>query len=164
MLPKGTFTYDVICFLGIFDLLTYHNKIIYYISLFSKIRCSLTYLKIWRHMWMLPNKPHLTSFFNPFTPIFAPKMQMRQMSVFDFDFPNSLTYHIQLRRCYLHNRPHCHSGNLWKYIWRLNKWIQLFHCIFDRHLCSLCFHQSRHHNHCHDHISRVCWYTDRFHI
>ena len=32
---------------------------LYYISLFTNIRCSLTYLptylKVWRHMWMLPN-------------------------------------------------------------------------------------------------------------
>ena len=39
---------------------TYPNQILYYISLCSKIRCSLTYLptylKIWRHMWMLPNR------------------------------------------------------------------------------------------------------------
>ena len=38
--------------------LTCPNQIRYYIILFSKIRCSLTYiptyLKIWRHMWMLP--------------------------------------------------------------------------------------------------------------
>ena len=37
---------------------TYPNQILYYISLCSKIRCSLTYLstypKIWRHIWMLP--------------------------------------------------------------------------------------------------------------
>ena len=36
---------------------------LYYISLFSKIRCSLiylsTYLKIWRHMWMLPKYFHM---------------------------------------------------------------------------------------------------------
>ena len=31
-------------FFGIFDLPTYPNQILYYISLFSKIRCSLTYL------------------------------------------------------------------------------------------------------------------------
>ena len=41
---KGAFTYDVRCFGGIFDLPTYPNQILYYISLFSKIRCSLTYL------------------------------------------------------------------------------------------------------------------------
>ena len=41
---KGAFTYDVRCFLGIFDLPTYPNQILYYISLFSKIRCSSTYL------------------------------------------------------------------------------------------------------------------------
>ena len=41
---KGTFTYDVRCFLGIFDLPTNPNQMVYYISLFSKIRCSLTYL------------------------------------------------------------------------------------------------------------------------
>ena len=39
---------------------TYPNQILYYISLFTKIRWSLTYLstylKIWRHMWMLPNR------------------------------------------------------------------------------------------------------------
>ena len=40
-------------FLGIFDLPTYPNQMLYYIHLFSKIRCSLTYLKIWRHMWIL---------------------------------------------------------------------------------------------------------------
>ena len=34
----GAFTYDVRCFLGIFDLPTYPNQILYYISLFSKIR------------------------------------------------------------------------------------------------------------------------------
>ena len=43
-LSWGAFTYDVICFFGIFDLPTYPNQIHYYISLFSKIRCSLTYL------------------------------------------------------------------------------------------------------------------------
>ena len=41
---KGAFTYDVRYFLGIFDLQTYPNQMVYYISLFSKIRCSLTYL------------------------------------------------------------------------------------------------------------------------
>ena len=41
---KGAFRYDVRCFGGIFDLPTYPNQILYYISLFSKIRCSLTYL------------------------------------------------------------------------------------------------------------------------
>ena len=55
---KGAFTYDVRCFGGIFDLPTFPNQILYYISLFSKIRWSLiylpTYLKIWRHIWMLP--------------------------------------------------------------------------------------------------------------
>ena len=39
-----SFTYDVRCFLGIFDLPTYPNQILYYISLFNKIRFSLTYL------------------------------------------------------------------------------------------------------------------------
>ena len=43
-LTKGAFTYDVRCFGGIFDLPTYPNQILYYISLCSKIRCSLTYL------------------------------------------------------------------------------------------------------------------------
>ena len=37
---------------------TYPNKVFYYTSLCSLIRCSLTYLltylKIWHHMWMLP--------------------------------------------------------------------------------------------------------------
>ena len=45
--PWGAFTYDVRCFLGNFDLPTYPirpNQILYYISLFSKIRCSLAYL------------------------------------------------------------------------------------------------------------------------
>ena len=42
--PKGAFIYDVRCFLGIFDLPTYPNQMVYYIGLFSKIRCSLTYL------------------------------------------------------------------------------------------------------------------------
>ena len=41
---KGAFIYDVRYFLGIFDLPTYPNQMVYYISLFSKIRCSLTYL------------------------------------------------------------------------------------------------------------------------
>ena len=41
---KRAFTYDVRCFLGIFDLPTYPDQILYYINLFSKIRCSLTYL------------------------------------------------------------------------------------------------------------------------
>ena len=40
----GAFTCDVRCFGGIFDLSTYPNQILYYISLFSRIRCSLTYL------------------------------------------------------------------------------------------------------------------------
>ena len=39
-LHKGAFTYDVRCFLGSFDLPTYPNQILYYISLFSKIRWS----------------------------------------------------------------------------------------------------------------------------
>ena len=43
-MAKGAFTYDVRCFGGIFDLPTYPNQILYYISLCSKIRCSLTYL------------------------------------------------------------------------------------------------------------------------
>jgi hypothetical protein len=54
-------------FFGHFDQPTYPNQVLYYtVSLFSKIRLSLTYLllptylsskylKIWRHMWMLPN-------------------------------------------------------------------------------------------------------------
>ena len=44
--PEGkvAFIYDVRCFLGISDLPTYPNQILYYISLCSKIRCSLTYL------------------------------------------------------------------------------------------------------------------------
>ena len=53
-ISKGAFTY-VRCFWGIFDLPTYPNQILYYISLCSKIRCSLTYLptqKIWRHMYV----------------------------------------------------------------------------------------------------------------
>ena len=37
-LTKGAFIYDVRCFLGIFDLPTYPHQILYYISLFSKIR------------------------------------------------------------------------------------------------------------------------------
>ena len=41
---EHSYTYDVRCFLGIFDLPTYLNQMVYYISLFSKIRCSLTYL------------------------------------------------------------------------------------------------------------------------
>ena len=40
----GAFTYDVRWFWGISDLPTYPHQILYYISLFSKIRCSLTYL------------------------------------------------------------------------------------------------------------------------
>ena len=43
-LPKGAFIYDVRCFSGIFDLPTYPHQILYYISLFSKIRRGLTYL------------------------------------------------------------------------------------------------------------------------
>ena len=35
---KGAFIYDVRCFSGIFDLPTYPHQILYYISLFSKIR------------------------------------------------------------------------------------------------------------------------------
>ena len=38
------YIYDVRCFGGIFDLPTYPNQILYYISLCSEIRCSLTYL------------------------------------------------------------------------------------------------------------------------
>ena len=41
----GAFTCDVRCFLTFFDLPTYPNQILYYISLFSKIRCALTYLR-----------------------------------------------------------------------------------------------------------------------
>ena len=43
---KGAITYDVRCFGGIFDLPFYPNQILYYISLFSEIRFSLTYLPI----------------------------------------------------------------------------------------------------------------------
>ena len=39
----GALTYDVRCFWGIFDLPTYPNQILYYISLFSRIRWGLTY-------------------------------------------------------------------------------------------------------------------------
>ena len=39
--PKEAFTYDVRCFLCIFDLPIYPNQILYCISLFIKIRCSL---------------------------------------------------------------------------------------------------------------------------
>ena len=46
--PRGAFTYDVRCFLGIFDQPTYPNQILYYISLFSKIRSTLTYLPTWK--------------------------------------------------------------------------------------------------------------------
>ena len=46
---------------------TYHNQILYYISLFRNIRFSLTYLpkylKIWHHIWMLPKTN--SSFFVP---------------------------------------------------------------------------------------------------
>ena len=41
MYHMGAFTYE---YGGIFDLPTYPNPILYYISLFSNIRCSLTYL------------------------------------------------------------------------------------------------------------------------
>ena len=44
ILPKGAFIYDVRCFLVIFNLPTYPHQILYYISLFIKIRWSLTYL------------------------------------------------------------------------------------------------------------------------
>ena len=37
-IPKEAFIYDVRRFLGIFDLPTYPHQILYYISLFSKIR------------------------------------------------------------------------------------------------------------------------------
>ena len=43
-LHKGAFTYDVRFFWDIFDLPTYPNQILYYISLFSKIHFSLTYI------------------------------------------------------------------------------------------------------------------------
>ena len=66
----GAFTYGVRCFWVIFDLPTYPNQILYYISLSSKIRCSLTYvptyLKIWCHMWMLPNTKVKTCSFGCF--------------------------------------------------------------------------------------------------
>jgi hypothetical protein len=39
---KGAFTYEVRWFLGIFDLPTYPNQILYFINLFSKIICSFT--------------------------------------------------------------------------------------------------------------------------
>ena len=58
---KRAFTCDVRWFWDIFDLptCTCPIQILHHISLFSKIRCSLTYrvpsyLKIWRHLWMLP--------------------------------------------------------------------------------------------------------------
>ena len=41
---KGAFIYDVRWFWCIFDLPTYPHQMLYYISLFSKIRWSLTYL------------------------------------------------------------------------------------------------------------------------
>ena len=42
---KGAFSYEVRCFLCIFDLPTYTNEMLCYISLYSKIRCRLiTYL------------------------------------------------------------------------------------------------------------------------
>ena len=44
LLYRGAFTYDIRCFLGIFDLPTYPNQILYYISIFSKIRWCLNYL------------------------------------------------------------------------------------------------------------------------
>ena len=40
---KGAHTFDVKWILGIFDIPTYPNQILYYISLFDKIRYSLTY-------------------------------------------------------------------------------------------------------------------------
>ena len=40
----GAFIYDVRCFLSIFEVCNYPNQMVYYIGLFSKIRCSLTYL------------------------------------------------------------------------------------------------------------------------
>ena len=40
---KGAYTFDVIALFGTFDLPTYPNQILYYISLFDKIRYSLTY-------------------------------------------------------------------------------------------------------------------------
>ena len=43
-ISKGASTYDVRWFLVIFDLPTYPNQMIYYISLLSKIRWGLTYL------------------------------------------------------------------------------------------------------------------------
>ena len=41
------------------NLNTYPNQILYYISLFIEIRLP-TYLKIWRHMWMLPYKNYMS--------------------------------------------------------------------------------------------------------
>ena len=43
-MSRGAFIYDVRCFSGIFDLPTYPHQILYYISLFSKIRWGFTYL------------------------------------------------------------------------------------------------------------------------
>ena len=50
---------------------TYPNQILYYISLFSKIRCSLTYLltylKIWCHMWTLTFSQSYVMWFHSFS-------------------------------------------------------------------------------------------------
>ena len=58
----GAFIYDVRWFLGIFDLPTYPNQILdYYISPFSKIRCSLTYLP--KNLTSYVNAPYVMLYF-----------------------------------------------------------------------------------------------------
>ena len=67
----GAFTYDVRYFLGIFDLPTYPNQMFYYISLFSKIRCSLNYL---------PSLPkNLTSYVNAPLSVFEIHVEQRMV-------------------------------------------------------------------------------------
>ena len=58
LIAKRAFTYDVRCFGGIFDIPTYPNQMLYYISIFSKIKFSWTYLpKNLTSYWMLPDTP-----------------------------------------------------------------------------------------------------------
>ena len=71
---KKQFTSDVRCILGIFDLPAYPNQILYYISLFSKIRCSLTYLP--KNLTLYVNAP-----LSNLAPIFRMKFLMMNMKM-----------------------------------------------------------------------------------
>ena len=73
--------YDVRCFLGISDLPTYPNQILYYISLCSKIRWCLTYLP--KNLTSYVNAPlaHLAVHSsNPYDPLQVPAAVERKFN------------------------------------------------------------------------------------